>query len=212
MLNVIQNMTHSIRTAFGDSSVTYGPSLPPRTPYMGLLEGNGAAGTGWTAVVTPIINAMKLLGFDYKIRSSVSRSLLKILCVAFVDDTDLFHSGNSNSTSGTEVALQMQSILDHWDNLIQITGGALEKSKSYWYLLDYTFRQGKWTYKPINSVPGKISLYNDKTQAKEPIERLPPSSARKALGISTCPTGNMAAEVAYLVKKTKTWAASLQTR
>jgi hypothetical protein len=28
MINIIQNMTHSIRTAFGDSSVTYGPSLP----------------------------------------------------------------------------------------------------------------------------------------------------------------------------------------
>jgi hypothetical protein len=62
MINVIQNMTHSIRTAFGDSWVTYGPSLPPRTPYMCLLQGNGAAGTGWTAVVTPIINTMKSLG------------------------------------------------------------------------------------------------------------------------------------------------------
>jgi hypothetical protein len=129
-----------------------------------------------------------------------------------VDDTDLFHSRNSNYTAGTEVALQMQSVLDHWDNLIRITGGALEKSKSYWYLLDYIFHQGKWTYKPIHSVPGQISLYIDDTQAKEPIKRLPPSSARKALGIFTCPTGNMAAKVTYLVKKTKTWATSLQTR
>jgi hypothetical protein len=72
MLNNIQNMTHFIRTTFGDSSDTYGPSLPPLTPYMGLLQGNGATGKGWTAVVTPIINAMKLLGFGYKIRSSIS--------------------------------------------------------------------------------------------------------------------------------------------
>jgi hypothetical protein len=119
MLNVIQNMTHSIRTMFGDSSDTYGPSLPPLTPCLGLLQGNGAVGTGWTAVVSPIlIKAMKLLGFGYKIRSSISRSMLEILCIAFVDDTDVFHSGNSNYTSGAEVALQMQSVLDHWDNFI----------------------------------------------------------------------------------------------
>jgi hypothetical protein len=35
MLNVIQNMTHSIRTAFGDSSITYGPALPPPHPIHG---------------------------------------------------------------------------------------------------------------------------------------------------------------------------------
>jgi hypothetical protein len=28
---------------------------------MGLLQGNKATGTGWTAVITPIIKAMKLL-------------------------------------------------------------------------------------------------------------------------------------------------------
>jgi hypothetical protein len=82
--------------------------------------------------------------------------MLEILCVAVVDDTDLLHSGNSNYTSGAEVTLQMQSVLNHWDNLIRATGGALEKSKSYWYLLDYIYQQGKWTYKPTNLVPGQI--------------------------------------------------------
>jgi hypothetical protein len=79
----------------------------------------------------------------------------------------------------------------------------LEKSKSYWYHLDYIYRQDKWTYKPTNSVPGQISLFNDETQAKEPISRLPPSSAQKALGIFTCPTGNMAAKVATWLRKPK---------
>ena len=71
------------------------------------------------------------------------------------------------------------------------TGGALEKSKSYWYLIDYECRQGRWTYKSISSMPGAIALFNDVTSQKEPIERLPVTEARKSLGIFTRPDGNM---------------------
>lgn len=115
---------------------------------------------------------MRKLGYGYSTVSAVRKQLSELVGVAFVDDTDLFHSGKDNLTTGATVAAEMQEVLDHWDGLIRATGGALEKSKSYWYLLDYERRDGKWCYKPISAVPGNISLFNDETNQKEPtIER-----------------------------------------
>jgi hypothetical protein len=105
-------MTHYIRTAFGDSTESNGLSLPPEPPLMGLLQGNGAAGTGWTAICTVIVNAMRSQGFGYSSWGAISKSVIKLVGAAFVDDTDLFHSGATNSTTGAEVLIEMQDVLD----------------------------------------------------------------------------------------------------
>jgi hypothetical protein len=163
MIAAIQHMTHYIRTAFGDSDDSYGPIFPPDSPYMGLLQGNGAAGGGWTGISTVIIEAMRSLGFGYESWSAISRDVIKLVCSAFVDDTDLVHSGADNLTDGATLIVEMQNVLDHWDGMLRATGGALKKSKSYWYLLDYERRNGRWNYKSIESLPGNISLFNDET-------------------------------------------------
>ena len=81
----------------------------------------------------------------------------------------------------------MQTVLNHWDGLLRATGGALEKSKSYWYLLDYAYNQGRWTLKPQFVNPGNISLYNDITHQRKVIEHLNSSDSQKALGIFLIP-------------------------
>ena len=212
MIQVIQLLEHYIRTAFGESDQTYGPARPGTTPYMGLLQGNGAAGTGWTAVSTVIIEAMRSLGFGYSSWAAISKAVIDLVCFQFVDDTDLVHSGKDNYTTGEQVAQEMQDVLDHWDGLLRVTGGALEKAKSYWYLIDYERRQGKWRYKPPSATPGSISLFNDVTNQKEPIECLSAHTAKQALGIYSRPDGNMADEKEYLRKKADKWAESLRTK
>ena len=194
MFLVIQNMTHHIRTAFGNSSRTYGPNPPGAHPYMGVLQGNGAAGTSWTAVSLVIFAAMKSLGYGYSTQMATTKTILCLLGFTFIDDANIIHSGPSNTTPAGQILIKMQAVLDHWDRLLRATGGALEKSKSYWYLLDYAYTQGCWILKLQSANPGTISLYNDITNQKEPIERLNPSESRKALGIYSNPLGHMGAE------------------
>ena len=110
-----------------------------------------------------------------------------------------------------EVLQAMQSVLTHWDGLLQTTGGALEMTKSYWYLIDYAFCQGRWVYCPPSATPGNLSLHNDATGLAEPITRLHVGEARKALGIFSCPRGTMKAEKEYLRSKAKIWAHSFQS-
>ena len=212
MFQTIQTMKHYIRTAYGDSNKSYGPNIPPAIPYQASLQGNGAAGMSWTSVSTPIVDSMRSLGHGYSATSAISHAPTAMVCFEYVDDADIAASGPTNHTTGPQVLFKMQAALDSWDGLLRITGGALEKMKSYWYLIDYECRQGRWSYKSPQSVMGDISLFNDVTLRKEPIERLPVTKARKSLGIYTRPDGNMANEKKYLRQLSEKWAASLQTR
>jgi hypothetical protein len=212
MFQVIQNLTHHIRTAFGDSIQTYGPdSHAGIHPNQGILQGNGAAGTTWTAVSSAIIAAMKSQGYGYSSWTAISDAAIELVCSAFVDDTDLVHSGPSNSTPGAAIIDDLQTVLDTWDGLLRATGGALEKSKSYWYLIDYERRQGKWGYKSISSTPGELLLYNDDTQLKEPVPRLSAHTAKQSLGIMSRPDGKMFDEVKLLRLKARKWADGLRS-
>ncbi|MGL4350682.1 MAG: hypothetical protein ACRCT2_09010, partial [Plesiomonas shigelloides] len=213
MFQIIQKLKHHIRTAFGDSDATYGPhSYAGAHPNQGILQGNGAAGATWTAVSSVIVAVMKSLGFGYSSWTAISNAVIELVCSMFVDDADLVHSGKTNDTSSEEVATELQEALDAWDQLLRHTGGALEKDKSYWCLIDYTRSEGKWRYKSINATPGQLLLHNDATGLREPIERISPHTAKKALGNFTRPDGKMREEVLYLRKKACDWADSLRAK
>ena len=126
MFQVIQNLTHHIRTVFGDSECTYGPHTGEH-PNQGILQGNGAAGATWAAVSTPIFNAMRSTGFGYSSWSAISKGVVDLVCSAFIDDNDLVHSGPTNDTPASVVLEGMQSALDTWDGLLRVTGGTFPR-------------------------------------------------------------------------------------
>ena len=61
----LQNMTFSVRTAFGDSETTYKGytwSVPLKPPSQGLVQGNGAAPTIWFIVIIWLLNCLRESG------------------------------------------------------------------------------------------------------------------------------------------------------
>ena len=88
MIKAIQEMTHHIRTAFGDSTTTYGND-PNQPPLQGMLQGNGASGTAWAAVSTLIVNVMRTAGFGFSTWSAISKEAVDMVCYQFVDDATL---------------------------------------------------------------------------------------------------------------------------
>jgi hypothetical protein len=95
---------------------------------------------------------------EVNILSTLSMSLVSLACYAFVDDTDVVHSACTNSIQGEEVIPEMQEVVDCWEGGLRATGGALVPSKSYWYLLDFKWRHGKWLYPWIQDIPGNIYI------------------------------------------------------
>ena len=210
MFTTIQKLKHFLHTAFSNADQSYGPSPPGSTPYMGLLQVNGAAVTRWTAVRSVIVDTMCNLGFGYQTATAITNVLFHLVCFEFVDVADLVQSGTTNDTCARDVITSMQYALDHWDGLLRATGSALEKSKSYWYLLDYSWCRTNWKLKPLSATPGDIFLHNDMTGARELIDRLPVTSARKAFGIFTRPDGCMTQQKVNLRQKAETWATAVR--
>ena len=114
---------------------------------------------------------------------------MRFVCYAFVDDTDLFQAADTPETEWTVVKDKMQEQIDHWEGGLRATGGALREDKSFWYLIDYEWKKGKWVYKTIDDTPGDITVRVDKGH-REVIQRLEPQEARETVGVWLAMDGN----------------------
>ena len=208
MLQAIREMTHHIRTAFGDSETSYGfdPNNPLDHPQQGLLQGNGAAVTGWNAIISKIMSMMLDAGFDLTVWSAITRAVIKFICINFIDDGSLFLGGPSNTTPGSEVYNRMQTLLDMWESALRATGGAVAFDKSYWYLIDFHWNGNSWQYIPKEKSPGDLTLpQNTPGRERAVIPRLNPHEARELLGVMLQPDGNETSQYKHLLAKAKKW-------
>lgn len=206
MITTIQEMDHHVCTAFGVSDGKYGFD-PTRLPTQGILQGNGAGPAGWFAISSVLIDAMRDAGFGYK-DWTVSRGLaFQIASFAFVDDTDLLHVNNSPGVTTEDLIVEAQQMVTKWHGLLRATGGDLAPEKSYWYLVELHWKEGKWQYKTIDEAPGDIWLPG----SQDPIERRSVDQPAEALGIQGRPDGKMHDEVLYLRDRVFAWSDGLRT-
>ena len=42
------------------------------------------------------------------------------------------------------VISSMQNLINSWGTFMEVTGGAIRTDKSWWYLIDYVWKRGKW--------------------------------------------------------------------
>ena len=207
MLETIQEMEHHVCTAFGRSQGYYGND-PTKPPPSGILQGNGAGPTGWFAIATALINAMREAGFGYKQWSVIKQRAIHIVCFAFVDDTDIIHANDDPQIDTATVIAEAQQGLSLWSDMLHATGGALAPEKSYWYLIEIKRKNGKWQYVSQADQPGDLYLQNGAYK----IKRQEPHQANEALGIQVRPDGSMADEVRYLRQKATSWAEMVRTK
>ena len=207
MITTIQEMVHHIRTAFGDSASSYS-SKPLCPPLQGVLQGNGSGPSGWSAIASVIIQAMRSKGFGYDTLSVISQRALTLVCFAFVDDADLIHANPDVPTA--ELLQEAQTMLSTWEGLLRATGGALAPEKSYWYLINVEWKAGRWSYSTIADDPGQLSL--DSHGAPSPIRRLEVHQAQEALGIQMRPDRQMKDQVQHLRRRAMEWCDALRTK
>ena len=93
-----------------------------------------------------------------------------------------------------------------WHDLLHATGGDLAPEKSYWYLVELHWKNGRWQYKTMDDAPGDLWL----PSSPAPIEHREVSTPAKALGIMSCPEGQMEDEVCHLQLKVVQWTENLK--
>jgi hypothetical protein len=151
-------------------------------------------------------------GYGLTFTTALSGTLVAIACFTFVDDTDVIHSRDDVNTPGAAVAAEMQSVMDIWEGGIHATGGALNPSKSYWYMIDFNWRlqQLRWNYKRITEVLGEIKVQNPQSELKV-LERLKVDDPRVTLGINISPEGTWEGKKSHLLEKVHKWVSRLKS-
>jgi hypothetical protein len=97
----------------------------------------------------------------------------------FIDNTNMYTCREHILDAG-ELWTQTQIEIEQWSRLLNTTGGVLKLEKCFWYLLDYTCTDGKWTYADIE--PRELLIMNP-DRSKIPIKQEEATESKKMLGI-----------------------------
>ena len=209
MFTTIQNVNHYVQMAYGDSERSFGGN-EWTTPVHGVGQGNGASPTIWAVVSTPVLNMMRANGFGTTFCSALNGDIINFVGYSFVDDTDLCQTAQTQGELASSVLAEMQEGLNMWEGGIRATGGAIVPEKSHWYLVDFKWRNGKWSYALVDESPGILRV-KDSSGTEQILERLALSDARQTLGVRLAPDGNNKAEVEHLTSIAVRWGDRIRT-
>ena len=83
-------------------------------PIQGTGQGNEFAPIVWGIISCKMIAMMKLKGHGAEFVTTLSRKLLSIVCCAYVDNSDLPKSEATRTTTGEELQIPFQEMLNQW--------------------------------------------------------------------------------------------------
>ena len=192
-VETIQEMTHSVSTIHGQSEATYGGK---GSEPNGLLQGNGMAAQMWAAISSILFQIYEASGHGARIKSAISGCNSTIAGFAFVDDTDLVEMARDNE-SDEELIQRTQEGINLWNELIEVTGGALEPRKTDWCIMTYRKDRSKWNEYTKDY---GITIQDEISKERIELKKLLPGEARRTLGIWQACDGNQSKQEEILIE------------
>jgi hypothetical protein len=111
MFSTLQLARHQVRTAFGDSTGSFG-GPPFSKPIHGIGQGNGSGPAILAAVSSPLLDRLRASGVGAEFICSLSALSTSFISYAFVDDSDLVVAKLS-FCSFHDTANALQIAMDH---------------------------------------------------------------------------------------------------
>jgi len=174
------------------------------------MQGNGMGPVIWLALSVLLITIMQAEGHYASFSAAISLSILQMCCFMFVDDTDLIQTTSDVNTSAIQGLQRMQAALDCWAGCLQVTGGNIKPSKSFWYLIDWKWTGQNWKYLNSEEAPGELFITTE-TGERITLARYEPSQSNPTLGLHLAMDGNQKGHKSYLRKEAENFADRLRT-
>jgi hypothetical protein len=108
LFTTLQEATHSVRTAYGDSNYTYGGSGWIK-PLHGIGQGNGGGPPIWAVISSTLLDTLRSKGTGLTMLSPISHLPLSFVGYTFIDDNDLVQS-DGDTPSNTVLNYKNQLI------------------------------------------------------------------------------------------------------
>ena len=180
MLLAIQQMSHKIRTGYGDSERTYG--FDTDKSLQGGGQGNGPSLSLWLAISCVLLSVLEAAVTGVHVRSSISLQLLTFIAIMYVDDTDIMLTDITGFDTVEDVFLRAQKAAKIWQQAVKDSGGAVRPEKCYWSIIDFKFTAGRWRYLKFNEFQGVIQV-KDTNDRYQIVKRKDLRTAREGLGV-----------------------------
>lgn len=199
MFNTYQNTQFKSKSVYGVSKVLFGGQEENYIAKpQGVGQGNGAGPPVWAIVSSRMFQILKKRNLVTTFTCPVSKQALQLCGFAFVDDSDIIATSN-NVNNPYHTLKQMQATLDSWEASAKVTGGALKPSKSFRYLVHFTWKKGQWAYGPVEEEHKLTTM--DKNNVRVDIKMKQSNEALKMLGVYLAPDGNQEEQYKYMYKQ-----------
>jgi hypothetical protein len=220
LLLAMQMMRFFLKTGYGESDKSYGGLTEDRT--LGLGQGNAAAGPGFLAISTQIVNAYLQDGHGARTMTSLSHRCFVLAAVLYVDDADNIHVTALVSATLKKLIDHAQLSTNAWGGLAIATSAAMKPDKCFAYFLVYNFSNGRPLMGSVGSLPAPASSIPQLEGPSLPshmtvplpdgIPTLPPTAASLMLGIWFGPASRGTKHIAKMCRKGINWADHLYSR
>jgi hypothetical protein len=153
-------------------------------------------------LISTIMACYKKADYGSSIVSPMSGIIIEFMGEIYVDDSDLLVF-LENEFDCRKLMQVVQKSLDAWAGLLNVTGGALNQDKCYWYLVSYTCINGDWEYDHLTEFTLTIPLLD---RARAEIQQTNIDEANKMLGVWSTPSGDDTRHLKEcIIAKTRTW-------
>ena len=204
----IRAMQFHIKTALGVSEDYYTDT--PTTPLHGSGQGSGSASTLWLFISSIIMTIYQDLATGMKMTNAEITEKLHEWIDGYVDDTSIFTSIEeiSEVPNAVTIAEQLQKDASIWEKLLSATGGKLELTKCFYYILQWKFDEegvpSHTSKQELEENGVKIAIQEIGKDQPTEIKHLDCDEAHRTLGIYKTITGNQQEQKKQTSQKSET--------
>ena len=135
-----------------------------------------------------MLAAVRNKGFGAVFKCSISKGqVIKFLGCVFVDDATYLQTSPSNSAA--DVIQRTQAAQTYLGGIVRATGGAINPSKSFWWMIDFKWKAGRATVSTIEDCPAELQI-RDPQGNLQTLRRLEANQSERILGAQVAPVDN----------------------
>jgi len=206
----LEKAQYKIRTELGLSDSGYQHCMAH--PIYGTGQGSSNSPIIWCFISSVLFDSYESQATGAIYETPDRTTQIKLFMLGFVDDSN----GQTNNflsdiqPTPSELVRLMQSDAQLWNDVLQVSGGALELPKCCYHVLHWEFRPDGTPFLSPGTLgePVKVTTYVDSSHISSEATLLPlsVSQSHKTLGTYQTPNGDMTSQLRALKTKAEKFA------
>ena len=200
---VLSSMRYLIKTSYGVSELFIQSIMD--AVLFGTGQGSGASPAVWLTLSVVLLNSLRQLAPKGMLFYNPGQTIsVERHSDAFVDDAQngLNDIGEEQPWDLQTLQSNLQQMSQTWERLPFSSGGALELSKCFYYLMHWHWENGLPQLTKLSSMNlPPIMLTSGSNTEKVPFSQRDVGDAHKTLGVYMTPTGDESSQVKALLEK-----------